>query len=82
MVNAYVNCVYSLESDESVDLTSLKNKTFSDESSPLTTPRLSTDKGGTGLDSDVDSEQTLFTDKMISGNSIPIKANDWRFFPF
>ncbi|KAM7389104.1 hypothetical protein PAMP_023099 [Pampus punctatissimus] len=51
---------------ESADLTSLKNKTFNDESTPLTTPRLSTDKEGTDLDSDVDNEQTLFTDKMIS----------------
>ncbi|XP_053179658.1 pro-epidermal growth factor [Scomber japonicus] len=51
---------------ESVDLTSLKSKTFNDESTPLTTTTLSADKRGTDFDSDVDSDRTLFTDKMIS----------------
>ncbi|XP_059202954.1 pro-epidermal growth factor [Centropristis striata] len=47
---------------ESTDLTSLKNKTFNDESTPLTTPGRSADE----TDSDIDSEPALFTDKMIS----------------
>ncbi|XP_032383448.1 pro-epidermal growth factor [Etheostoma spectabile] len=51
---------------ESTDLTSLKNKTFNDESTPLTTPGLSTDKVAADLDSDVGNEPTLFTDKMVS----------------
>lgn len=78
-----LNCVYSLESGdtESVDLTSLKSKTFNDESTPLTTTTLSADKRGTDFDSDVDSDRTLFTDKMISGNSVPLKTSDWWFFP-
>lgn len=41
----------------SVDLTPLKNKTFNTASLPLTT--------------DVSSQPTFFTDKMISGNSAP-----------
>ncbi|XP_034739439.1 pro-epidermal growth factor [Etheostoma cragini] len=51
---------------ESTDLRSLKNKTFNDESTPLTTPGLSTDKTAAVRDSDVGSEPTLFTDKMVS----------------
>lgn len=57
-----IHCVESGDS-ESTDLTSHKNKTFNDESTPLTT------------DSDVGSEPALFTDKMVSGNSVPLKAN-------
>ncbi|XP_076595958.1 pro-epidermal growth factor [Chaetodon auriga] len=51
---------------ESTDLTSLKNKTLNDESTPLTIPGLSTDEVEANLDSEVDSESTLFTDKMVS----------------
>lgn len=78
-----VNCVYSLESGdtEPADSTSLKNKIFNDESTPLTTTPLSAKKGGTDVDSDVDSDRTLVTDKMISGNSVPLKESDWSFFP-
>ncbi|XP_044061864.1 pro-epidermal growth factor isoform X2 [Siniperca chuatsi] len=51
---------------ESTDLTSFNNKTFNDESTPLTTPGLSSDKAEAKLDSDVGSKPTLFTDKMVS----------------
>ncbi|XP_041800377.1 pro-epidermal growth factor [Chelmon rostratus] len=47
-------------------LTSLKNKTLNDDSTPLTTPELSTDNAEVNLDSEVGSEPTLFTDKMVS----------------
>ncbi|XP_005467322.3 pro-epidermal growth factor [Oreochromis niloticus] len=45
----------------SVDLTPLKNKTFNTASLPLTT-----DKGETDFHSDVSSQPTFFTEKMIS----------------
>nr|XP_020463140.1 pro-epidermal growth factor-like [Monopterus albus] len=48
------------------DLTTLKNKTFKNESTLITTPGLSTDKGEADLHSVVSSEPILFTDKMIS----------------
>ncbi|XP_035525395.1 pro-epidermal growth factor [Morone saxatilis] len=51
---------------ESTEVTSLKNKTFNDEGTPLTTPDLSSDKAEADLDSDVGTETTLFTDKMVS----------------
>ncbi|XP_045885734.1 pro-epidermal growth factor isoform X1 [Micropterus dolomieu] len=51
---------------ESTDLMSLNNKTFNDQSTPLTTPGLSIDKEGAKLDSDVGNGPTLFTDKMVS----------------
>nr|XP_033488398.1 pro-epidermal growth factor isoform X2 [Epinephelus lanceolatus] len=51
---------------ESTDLTSLKNKTFNDESTPLTTPGLSADEADANPDSAAGSEPTLFTDKMVS----------------
>lgn len=50
----------------SVDLTPLKNKTFNTASLPLTT-----DEEETDFKSDVSSQPTFFTDKMISGNSAP-----------
>lgn len=75
MLTPCFNCTEFGDS-KSTALTSLKNKTFNDESTSLTTPELSTDEGESDLHSDVDSESTLFTDKMISGNSAPLKAND------
>ncbi|XP_037635248.1 pro-epidermal growth factor [Sebastes umbrosus] len=51
---------------ESTDLTSLKNKTFNDESTPVTTSGLSADEAEADLDSDEGRESTLFTDKMVS----------------
>ncbi|XP_070769594.1 pro-epidermal growth factor [Enoplosus armatus] len=54
------------ESGESADLTSLNNKTVNDESTPLTTPGLSTDNAEAKLDADEGREPTLFTDKMVS----------------
>ncbi|KAK5896718.1 hypothetical protein CesoFtcFv8_009848 [Champsocephalus esox] len=50
---------------ESSDLTSLKNKTFNDEGTPLT-PELSADKAQDDLDSEEDNDPTRFTDKMVS----------------
>ncbi|XP_036934162.1 pro-epidermal growth factor [Acanthopagrus latus] len=47
---------------ESADLTSIKSKTFNDESTSLTTPGLSADEAEAG----VGSQQTLITDKMVS----------------
>lgn len=44
-------------------------------SKPLTTPELPTDKEESDLHSDVGSEATLFTDKMVSGNSVHLKGN-------
>lgn len=61
---------------ESTDLTSLKNKTFNDESAP----GLSTDEAE--ANSDVGSEPTLFTDKMVSGNSVPVKTYYWYVLSF
>ncbi|KAF3838736.1 hypothetical protein F7725_010504, partial [Dissostichus mawsoni] len=50
---------------ESSDLTSLKKKTFNDESTRLT-PELSADKAEDDLDSEEDNDPTRFTDKMVS----------------
>ncbi|KAM9356664.1 pro-epidermal growth factor [Symphorus nematophorus] len=47
---------------ESTDSTSHKNQTFNDKSAPMTTPGLSPDN----LNSDMDSEPPLYTDKMVS----------------
>lgn len=72
MLIIWICCVDSGDS-ESTDLMSLNNKTFNDESTPLTTPGLSIDKEGAKLDSDVGNGPTLFTDKMVSGNSVAFK---------
>ncbi len=69
ILTIWIHCAESGDS-EATDLTSLKNKTFNDESTPLTT------------DSDVGSEPALFTDKMVSGNIVPSKAKYWYFFLF
>eukprot|EP00064_Thunnus_orientalis_P002336 superscaffoldBa00000165_g2343 len=58
---ASVVVVHPLAKPESGD-----NESVESESTPLTTTELSTGKAGTDLDSDEDSEQTLFTDIMIS----------------
>lgn len=76
MVTIWIHCVESGDS-EATDLTSLKNKTFNDESAALTTPGLSSEKAEVNLDPDAGSDPTLFTDKMVSGNSVPLKENDW-----
>lgn len=64
-----IHCVEHGDREPTV-LTSLKNKTLNDDSTPLTTPELSTDNAEVNLDSEVGSEPTLFTDKMVSGNSV------------
>ncbi|KAM4621919.1 pro-epidermal growth factor [Polymixia lowei] len=51
---------------ESGDTVSLKNKTLNDESAPLAIPRLSMDEEEDDLDSQEDSEPTLFTEKMVA----------------
>ncbi|XP_067373872.1 pro-epidermal growth factor isoform X2 [Channa argus] len=52
---------------ESTVLTSLKNKTFNNGSPPLkTSPGLSAERMASDFHSNIDSEPTLFTDKMIS----------------
>lgn len=74
MLTLWICCAESGDT-ESTDLKSLKNKTFNDESRPLTTPGLSTDETKANVDFDVDSEPTPLTDKMVSGNSVPFRAN-------
>ncbi|TMS17199.1 Pro-epidermal growth factor [Larimichthys crocea] len=75
---ASIVVVHPLAKPESGDSesTSLRNKTFNDESTALTaTPGLSTDKVEANLDTGVHSEPTLSTDTMVSGNSVPFEAN-------
>lgn len=71
MFTIWIHCVESGDS-ESTDLTSLKNKTFNDESTPETTSGLSNDEAEADPDSDEGRESTLFTDKMVSGNSLRV----------
>lgn len=66
------NCA-EYEDSKTTDLTSLENKEFTDERTQPT-PELSTDEGEADLQSDVGSEATLFTDKMISGNIARLKT--------
>lgn len=80
-LNTWISCAEA-EENEATNLIPIKNKTFNDESRSQTSPGLPTDETNANEDFGAGSESDPFTDKMVSGNSEPLKANNLEFFPF